>query len=304
MGRLGIRIANVALFSLCCFQVAAVFNRVSADFLMPSPASFASGTAPDAVAARSWDQRKPILDRNLFGAKMFAEVVPEIEIEEELEQTKLPLRLLGTQVHSVGENSKAAVTDKAGRFRELLYIGDSLERHPQVKLIKIERGRVILQNQGRQEELLLAKATPGPVAKRSDKRPRPRTRRRASRSQNPTETLAERLRKLNTDENSSRNIRSLLNQAKIVPKWSEGEMLGMELRDIEPESLYAKMGLSDGDVITSFNGVELDSAAAGARVLSQFVEADEFEIELEDGNIMKLGPAEISALLESSGGEE
>ena len=295
MGRLGIRIANVALFTLCCFQVAAVFNEVSADFLMPGPSSFDAGPAPAAVPARSWEHRKPILDRNLFGAQMFAQALPEVETTEELDGTKLPVRLLGTQVHSVRENSKAAITDKGGRFHELLYVGDTLERHPKARVVKIERGRIILQNKGRREELVLAGAVGGAEPKRTDRRPR--SRRRSASNKPPTATpLTERLRELQLDKNEGRSARSLFNQAKIIPKWSDGQMVGMELREIEPGSLYEKVGLSEGDVITSFNGVELNSAAAGARVLSQFVEADEFEIELVGGEVMTFGAEEVADL--------
>ncbi len=302
MGRLGIRIANVALFTLCCFQIAAVFNKVSADFLMPGPASFAAVPAPGAIAARGWERRQPILDRNLFGAQMFAEALPEEPVVEDLAGTKLPVRLLGTQVHSVRENSKAAIADRGGRFHELLYVGDTLERHPEARLVKIERGRVILQNQGRRDELLLAEATPGSEPKRTDRRRR--SRRRSSRSEAVVPaSLTERLRELQLDKNKGRSASSLFNQAKIIPKWEDGQMVGMELREIEPGSLYEKVGLSEGDIITSFNGVALDSAAAGARVLSHFVEADEFEIELASGEVMNVGAELLAELLGSDGDE-
>ena len=107
-----------------------------------------------------------------------------------------------------------------------------------------------------------------------------------------------------SDAKQDRSVRELFNQAKIIPKWDNNEMVGMELREIESGSLYEKMGLNEGDVITSFNGVQLDSAAAGARVLSKFVEADEFEIELAGGEVMNLNSAELTELLESTGEEE
>jgi type II secretion system protein C len=302
MGRLGIRIANVALFTLCCFQAAAVFNKVSADLLMPSPSAFAASPVPAALAARSWEQRQPILERNLFGAQMFADPLPEEEPEvEDLAATKLPVRLLGTQVHSVRENSKAAITDKGGRFHELLYVGDALERHPEARLVKIERGRVILLNEGRREELLLVEAATEPVTKRTDRRRRSR---RSARSEAAVPApLTERLRELQLGKNEGRSARDLFSQAKIIPKWDDGQMVGMELREIEPGSLYEKVGLSEGDIITSFNGVALDSAAAGARVLSQFVEADEFKIGLIGGEVMTVGSEELAELLGSDGDE-
>ncbi len=305
MGRLGIRIANVALFTLCCFQVASVFNRVSANLLMPGSASFASTAEPAVHVPRDWDDRKPILDRNLFGAQIFSEEFePEPEPQEDLDKTKLPIRLLGTQLSSVRANSKAAISEKSGRDYELLHEGDTLEKHPRVQLVRIERGRVILQNGTRREELSLDEASNLPAAPTRPTRSARRRQRRSSRTAATTPTpLTERLRDLQLGRDGERDARSLFSQAKIIPRWEEGEMVGMELREIEEGSLYDKVGLKEGDIIKSFNGVKLNSAAAGAKVLSQFVEATDFTIETQNG-ILSIAEDELAALLDSDGEEE
>ena len=47
---------------------------------------------PAVHAPRHWDDRKPILDRNLYGAQIFAlDLKPEPEPQEDLEETKLPM---------------------------------------------------------------------------------------------------------------------------------------------------------------------------------------------------------------------
>ena len=79
-------------------------------------------------------------------------------------------------------------------------------------------------------------------------------------------------------------------------------MVGIELTSIEPGSLYEKVGLEAGDVITSLNGIQLDSAAAGTRALAQIDQAEEFEIELSSGEVTSVGPEELEELL--SGDEE
>jgi general secretion pathway protein C len=297
MGRLGIRIANVALFSLCCFQVASVFNDVSADLLTPEPAEFASTAAPAATGPRGWDDRKVILERNLFGAQMFAAPLEEEpEPQEDLEETKLPLRLLGTQLSSIRENSKAAIAEKSGRGHQVLFEGDVLEKHPQATLVRIERRRVILQNGKRREELLLANASNLPAATTRPDRSARRRSRRSSRSTESRTSITDRLRELQLEKGGGRDARSLFNQAKMIPKWEDGQMVGMELREIEEGSLYDKAGLEEGDIIRSFNGVRLDSAAAGAKILSQFVEAEEWNIET-DGGTITIGADELEKML-------
>lgn len=82
-----------------------------------------------------------------------------------------------------------------------------------------------------------------------------------------------------------------------MPKFDAGEMIGMELRDIEAGSLYDRVGLENGDVIQVFNGIELDSAAAGAKVLTQFAQASHFEIELADGSVKTVSSEELEKLV-------
>ena len=288
MGQLGIRILNVALFTVCSFQVASVFNDVSADYLRPEPAAVAPAqVAPPPAQPREWNQRKAIIDRNVFDAKTLASFEPEPEPEpENLEETKLPVRLVGTQAHSVRENSKAVLADGSGRNWELLWEGDELSRHDGVQLVRIERRRVVLDNKGRREELRLDEATNEPTQRRPDRSSRRRSR-RASNPRNDTPApIAERLKQLRRDSGgSSRGVGSILSQGRPVPKWEDGQLVGMELRDVEAGGLYERVGLSEGDVITAVNGIQLDNAADASRVLSELSSADSLEIETTNGVI-------------------
>ena len=304
MGRLGIRIVNGLLFALCSFQVAGVFNKVSAELLMPAAASFAFVPPRATDVGGDWSDLEPILERNLFGAQIVPIALPEPEPEEKLDETKLPLQLLGTLLSDNPKTSTAAIADKGAADHELLREGDQLARHQHVRVARIERGRVILQNRDRREELLLNEDQPLAAASFSPRALRPdrRSSRRPSASRSKRSTprppaIAEQLNELRIGGSEVRNAGDLLSQAKITPKWLEGEMQGMELREIEPGSLYDKVGLEDGDVIQSFNGIRLDSTAAGAEVLKQFAEADQFEIELTDGTVKTVSADELPDLL-------
>ena len=285
MGQLGIRIANVALFTVCCFQVATVFNEVSANYLRPGPAAFAA-TAPEAgPLARDWHERQPILDRNLFGAQTFAvDMLPVVDPDEKLEETKLPVTLLGTQVHSVRAHSKAAITDRGSRDHELLREGDTLEKHPQARVVRIERGRVVLDNKGRREELLLAEADTGLAARAPEPPDRSSRRRsrRASTREPAAESLTDRLRDLNK-ANGGLDMGTIFSQGRLLPKWEDGALVGMELHDVEPDSIYEKVGLQEGNVITSVNGIALDDAAAASKLLPELAKGGSIEITTLDG---------------------
>ncbi len=288
MGRLGIRIATVAFLVLCCVLAASIVNQISAELL--SPVEMAT-LAPIDVAPpdqRSWADRKVILDRNLFGAQIAGDVTP-IEPEEDLEETKLPLNLLGTIASEDVRISSAAIEDLNSRKHEVVRVGDFLESHPDVQVAAIEWRRVILQNGARREELVLdaegsvqASARPAPRRPTASRtRRRPPTRPRVSQP-----NLSSRLRELRgqtDDESGRRSPASLFSQARILPKYENGEMVGIQLNAIKPGSFYEKFGFKNGDVITELNGIRIDNPGASAQLLSELTEADEFVFE-------KIGP--------------
>lgn len=55
------------------------------------------------------------------------------------------------------------------------------------------------------------------------------------------------------------NLAQIASQARIVPAFEDGKSIGFKLFNIAPNSVYAKIGLQDGDIITRINGYELNS---------------------------------------------
>jgi hypothetical protein len=85
--------------------------------------------------------------------------------EEDLEATKLPLKLLGTATHSDPSLAWAAVQDLKNRNHLVVRVEDRLLE--QARVVRIERGRIVLENKGRREELALEEdgAPPGRPAR-------------------------------------------------------------------------------------------------------------------------------------------
>lgn len=48
--------------------------------------------------------------------------------------------------------------------------------------------------------------------------------------------------------------------ARVVPSVKDGKSNGFKLYAIRPDSVYARLGLRNGDTVTAVNGVQLDSA--------------------------------------------
>jgi len=225
--------------------------------------------------------------RNLFNSTEIAAVPePEPVVEEDLQETKLPLRLLGTAASDDVELTWAAVKDLNERQYKVVATGGEVGG---ATVVRIERKRVVLRNNGRLEELSLdEEETPTRVAARRPARPAGPARTAArERSQN----LADRVRKVaenrfevdNDDVQAAvRNPASLFSEARILPRYEEGQMIGVQLNAIKAGSLFESVGLRNGDTIVEFNGQSLGSPADSAQFLQQLIDGNGFEVVVED----------------------
>ncbi|MGH0034835.1 MAG: type II secretion system protein GspC [Myxococcota bacterium] len=275
LGQLGIRLANIGLFVACAYVTSGIVNEVGGEWLAP-PVAAAAAPPPAARSSRAqWQDRQPILDRNLFGAQLAGEDLPEPEPDEDLQETRLPLRLLGTAAADDPALSTAAIEDKGSQEHQVVRVGDRLEKHPRVEIASIERKRVVLLNGAKREELVLDEDAP-------PSRPTRRTARRAtSRRERPKTRISDRLQQLRERAEraaeSPRSAATLFSDARILPKYESGEMVGIQLSAIKSGSMYEKFGFKDGDVITELNGIEINNPASSAKLLSELTQAEEFE---------------------------
>ncbi len=69
--------------------------------------------------------------------------------------------------------------------------------------------------------------------------------------------------------------------ARVVPAVKNSKPSGFKLYAIRPGSLFAALGLTNGDTILSVNGFELTSADRALEVYSKLREASALEIEIE-----------------------
>lgn len=154
--RRGIRAANAVLFTLCCFLLAEIANKISAELLLPESRDAPPPPTASEIPTHTWNERKPILQRNLFGAQIGGEPSAEVEPElEDIEETELPLELLGTIAADSRATSRATIWNEEEREYQVLREGDALRYHPDVTVDHVERRRVILLNGEQREELTL-----------------------------------------------------------------------------------------------------------------------------------------------------
>jgi general secretion pathway protein C len=282
--RLGIWIVNTALFALCCFLTAGLANTWIAEWLDASPSTAPVSKVGASQPARSWSDRQTILDRNLFQVSTLLPERPaggEPELtEEELEATRLPLKLLGTVASSEQKASYAAVEDQQNHKKIIVRVDQRLL--DKATVLRIERRRIVLQNGAKREELALDdEEIPGGGIRQANARAA------ATPPAQAAGDLRERIKQLSESnfqvqredvEEAVRNPAELFSEARILPKYDNGAMVGVQLSSIKPGSLFEEIGIQNGDTVTQVNGITVTSPQDSAALLKELTEASEFQV--------------------------
>jgi general secretion pathway protein C len=284
-------LANGVLFVLCCYLIADTANEVFAALLTPTAEDVPKAPAPASLTRRAWADREIILKRNLFNASLLAPAIPVEEPVEDLDATKLPLRLLGTAASTLPELSWAAVEDESERRTVIVRVSDNLNK---ATVQRIERRRIVLSENGVLRELVLdddesdgagSNTRRRTVARHSNRKARSRSRNRPTTPasvREKVEKLADDRFKVERDDvdDLMRNPANLFSQARILPKYEDGEMIGLQINAIKPGSLFEDIGIQSGDVITKLNGISINNPQESAKILAEFSESDEFDVDL------------------------
>ncbi|MDP6980609.1 MAG: type II secretion system protein N [Myxococcota bacterium] len=286
MGPIGIRIINIVLFTTSCFFTAGVVNHIADHQLAPDDATVMRPDAHPETREPDWNERSAILDRNLFGAKVaggkpLKKPEPELPAVEEAKETKLPIELLGTMAGEPAALSTAVISNTRSKKHQVVVIGDVLEGFDHVKVTSIEPRRVLLRNRSVIEELLLEKEngkkgrSASARAPGKDRDALSRLRARNSRKR----ANARRANVVSPANNDDANVESLKQMQRAMyktlvrdlePAYDDaGQITGVVAGKVEQGSVLARAGLEADDVITSLNGIDINSASAAARVLRE-----------------------------------
>jgi general secretion pathway protein C len=76
------------------------------------------------------------------------------------------------------------------------------------------------------------------------------------------------------------NPMAVVKGARVVPAMKNGKPEGFKMYAIRPTSAFAKLGLTNGDTLTSINGFELNSADKALEVYTKLREANSLELEV------------------------
>lgn len=213
-----------------------------------------------------------VLDRNLFNTRTAAEPQSEKVDVESLEQTKLNLKLWGT-VSGAQQGDYAVIEDVKTREQDLYRTGDSVKT---ATVKEIFRGKVVLTVNGKDEVLQMQDLKSGKSIGRPGGIPE-----RAQASGTST-TRAQRisLRRSYIDQTMT-DVASLMTQVQIRPHMEEGSPAGLSLSSIKPNSIFRRMGLRNGDVITGVDGNDISTVDDAMRLVDNLRSSSNLSVQLK-----------------------
>ncbi len=180
---------------------------------------------------------RAITERNVFGSLESASEEIQPSEYENLEPTKLKLALVGI-VEGSDEHAAAFIEETDKRRQELYRVGEKVK---DATLKAVLDGRVVLSVDGKDEILTMEEPSSGrssSTVRESRTLPSAVTPRRRT---SVTRTI-----RRSDIQASLEDVSGLLNQARIEPAPS-GD--GFALSNIQSGSLFAKMGLRNGDIV-------------------------------------------------------
>jgi general secretion pathway protein C len=104
------------------------------------------------------------------------------------------------------------------------------------------------------------------------------------------EDLRDRIRRLSDSsfqvdraqvEETMRNPAELFSEARILPKYDNGQMVGVQLSSIKPGSLFEEIGIQNGDTVTQVNGITVTSPQDSAALLKELTESTDFQVSVQ-----------------------
>jgi general secretion pathway protein C len=227
-----------------------------------------------------------LASRNMFCSECTPAPVAANADPSQIQTTSLPLVLLATMVSADPKDSYATIVNTENQKQGAYAVGDPVPGATgAVKAIHYKY--VDFENNGHIERLVLAGATPPPTVAAVPVAEQPVN------TGEPVDDLQAAIDNgiKKTGENTYEIDKSLVEKvlanpmavakgARVVPAVKNGKPDGFKLYAIRPSSVYAKLGLTNGDTLQAINGFELTSVDKGLEVYAKLREATQLEVEV------------------------
>ena len=232
--------------------------------------------------------RKKVKGRNIFNSEgEFPDEEDPVADKEEktpedtfdprgpCKKSRLNVDLLGTIfMGQRSPSSLATIREKGYNVADIYRIGDVIIENPDAEVFDILPKRVVLNNAGAKECLelkekkLVDKLTSGFSSK-------PKAEKAASAEPSGEVVLSAR----EVVDALGPGYSSILREGRLVPHSVDNRLVGYKLVGVKANSLYTKLGLGSGDVITNVNGITMTKAEQGFALYQALSEEREIRLE-------------------------
>lgn len=300
----GFIVAVLAISYLTASSVSAVFMSIFVKDVMIQLISSTKRTYVDASLTHFGGSnpnyhslQRLIKERNLFNAAGgFPEETAGASTGEEsksmsfdmkapCKKSSLNVSLVGT-IYISDDQSLATIQEQGYGEADIYREGDGIIGNETATLVKIERNRAIINNNGTKECLelvvvppkLLAESTK-PVVIANGSKPVVTGSGDAPPAAGGDCNLQE---KYVQDELGS-GFATIIQKARFVPNTVDNQMNGFKIFAIEPQSLFVRAGLQNGDIITQVNETSLKQPDQGFALYQAFNDEREVRIHILRG---------------------
>jgi len=213
---------------------------------------------------------KAILDRDIFDTQSTAATSASKTVDvESLEETKLNLKLWGT-VSGIQGGNYAVIEDVKAREQNLYRTGDAIQT---ATVKQIYRQKVVLTVKGKDEVLQMQELRSSKGIRQSG--PAARS---VSSTTGRSKVRSQRISlRRSYIEKSMDDMASLMTQVQIRPH-ADG---GLTLSSIKPNSIFRRMGLRNGDIITGVDGNEITTVDDALKLYDNLKEANNLSVQLK-----------------------
>jgi general secretion pathway protein C len=202
---------------------------------------------------------------------------------QEAVKTSLPVKLFAVLVIGEGKDKRSSATISMGAKSVDVYSvkGDKTFSSG-VMLVQIKPDRIEFVNKGRLEYAKLAEGGAGSIfGPPGDELTKVATKSEVKASPAAAVKMEDGKYLIDQAEidNALANLDRLYTEIRAVPNFQDGKVSGMKVLSVKPGSLFAKLGLKRGDILSRINGIELD-VRKGFDIFNQLKNQREFNVDL------------------------
>ena len=228
----------------------------------------------------------PIWDFNIFHN---AAIPPPLSFSQEEKQTlepqlsRLPIQLNGTIVYSNPAYSIANITVQGQEMSESHHIDDEIENKagsPLARITQIQPERVYFINLNNNQEEYIEVPKMRNITFNFGKGGKKETKTEGKDAGNIIKKIGDFQFQINRSDINKhlRSLPNILQEAKVVPHWEKGKMIGFRFKYIKPGSIYEQLGFKVSDIISSVAGEQVQSQLHAAELFQRFKYSTQLDI--------------------------